>query len=70
MLELAGLTAEADRQASLPGLGPRARRSRPLVEAARQLSQRYGRSPLYRIVEVEPWSRIPERRHALTRYDP
>jgi DNA polymerase-4/protein ImuB len=67
-LELIGLTAETAHQELLPGL--RSRRMRPLVEVARQLNQRYGESPLYRVVEVEPWSRIPERRHALLAYDP
>ena len=36
----------------------------------RHLKVRYGQSPLQRVVEVEPWSRIPERRHALMDYDP
>jgi nucleotidyltransferase/DNA polymerase involved in DNA repair len=67
-LELAGLTAETTHQDFLPGLRPR--QHRPIVEAAQQLKQRYGASPLYRIAEVEPWSRIPERRHALISYDP
>lgn len=67
-MELSGLTAEAARQEALTGLHPR--RPRPLAEAARQLAARYGASPLYRVVEVEPWSRIPERRHALIRYVP
>ncbi|MFL5760549.1 MAG: DNA polymerase Y family protein [Thermomicrobiales bacterium] len=67
-LELAGLTAETTHQDFLPGLRPR--QHRPIVEAAHQLKQRYGASPLYRIAEVEPWSRIPERRHALISYDP
>jgi nucleotidyltransferase/DNA polymerase involved in DNA repair len=67
-LELIGLTGETVHQELLPGL--RSRRTRPLVEVARQLKQRYGESPLYRVVEVEPWSRIPERRHALLAFDP
>jgi nucleotidyltransferase/DNA polymerase involved in DNA repair len=67
-LELIGLTAETTHQELLPGLRPR--RWRPLVEVAHQLKQRYGESPLYRVVEVEPWSRIPERRHALMVFDP
>ena len=41
-----------------------------VLEAARQLKQRYGESPLAYVVEVEPWSRIPERRFALISYDP
>ncbi|HET9014237.1 MAG TPA: hypothetical protein VFN57_01485 [Thermomicrobiaceae bacterium] len=67
-LELSGLTAEAARQEAL--LGARPHRARQLVEGIRQLKQRYGTSPIYRIVEVEPWSRIPERRRALISYDP
>ncbi|MGI8478078.1 MAG: DNA polymerase Y family protein [Thermomicrobiales bacterium] len=68
VLELIGITAESAHQETIPLL--RARQLRPLVDAARQLKQRYGGSPLYRIAEVEPWSRIPERRHALITYDP
>ena len=69
-LELLGLTAETARQEPLLQLGAQPRRPRQLVEAIRQLKQRYGASPLFRVVEVEPWSRIPERRHALISYDP
>jgi len=67
-LELRGIVGEVAHQQLLPGM--RRRRVRPLVEAARHLKQRYGVSPLYRIAEVEPWSRIPERRHALITFDP
>ena len=67
-LHLAGLTAPVAPQAALPGFLPR--RPLPLVEAVRQLKRRYGASPIYRVAEVEPWSRIPERRHALVSYDP
>ncbi len=41
-----------------------------LQEALRELSTRYGASPLYQAVEVEPWSRIPERRWALLPFEP
>ena len=41
-----------------------------LKKAVRELRLRLGHSPLYRVVEVDPWSRIPERRHALMRFDP
>ena len=68
ILALVGLVSETARQELLPGLRPR--RTPPLAAAARQLKRRYGDSPLYHIVEVEPWSRIPERRHALISYDP
>ena len=41
-----------------------------LKDAVRELKLRLGHSPLYRVVELDPWSRIPERRHALMRFDP
>lgn len=41
-----------------------------LRDATRELKLRLGHSPLYRVVEVDPWSRIPERRHALLSFDP
>ncbi len=67
-LELIGLTAEAGRQGSLfPG---RIRRGEWIDAMAKQLKTRYGASPLKRLVKVEPWSRIPERRYALMDYDP
>jgi hypothetical protein len=40
-----------------------------LREAVKELKLRLGHSPLYRVVEVDPWSRIPERRHALLNFD-
>jgi protein ImuB len=62
-LELLGLGGEAARQ---PGLFvARAKQLAEIAEAARQLRARYGRVPLYHAVEIEPWSRIPERRWAL-----
>ena len=67
-IELSEISAEAARQTLLDGL--RVSRTLPLIEAARQLKSRYGASPLFEIVEVEPWSRIPERRHALMPFDP
>jgi DNA polymerase-4/protein ImuB len=66
-LELLGLAGEAARQ---PGLFvARARQLAEIAEATRQLRARYGRVPLYHAVEVEPWSRIPERRWALVTCD-
>ncbi len=41
-----------------------------LRNAVRELKLRLGHSPLYRVVELDPWSRIPERRHALLNFDP
>jgi nucleotidyltransferase/DNA polymerase involved in DNA repair len=66
-LELLGLGGEAVRQ---PGLFiARARQLAEIAEAARQLRARYGRVPLYHAIEIEPWSRIPERRWALVTCD-
>jgi DNA polymerase-4/protein ImuB len=67
-LELGGIVNEVVQQQMLPTLRPR--HAPPVAEAIRHLKQRYGLSPLFRVVEVEPWSRIPERRHALITYEP
>jgi DNA polymerase-4/protein ImuB len=68
VLHLNGLVSETTHQQLLPLLAPT--RTAPIGQAIRQLEQRYGASPLYRIVEIEPWSRIPERRYALISYAP
>jgi DNA polymerase-4/protein ImuB len=67
-IEIRGIVQTTAHQALLPALRPR--HLAPLSHAVSMLKQRYGLSPLFRIVEVEPWSRIPERRHALVSYDP
>lgn len=67
-IEFSGITNETAKQRAFPMMGPRA--AEPLTAAVHQLKQRYGLSPIYHVVEVEPWSRIPERRHALITYDP
>ena len=67
---LTDIMPEAARQQTLPALRHRPDGHGHLQDVATQLAQRYGVSPLYRIVEVEPWSRIPERRHALLVFDP
>jgi hypothetical protein len=41
-----------------------------LREAVRELKLKLGHSPLYRVVEMDPWSRIPERRYALLSFEP
>jgi DNA polymerase-4/protein ImuB len=66
-LELIGLGGEGAKQMSL--FAVHAKQEEQITEAARQLSARYGQTPLARVVEVEPWSRIPERRWALVPYD-
>lgn len=68
-LELSGLTAESGRQPSLLD-AERVRRREQMDEMVRHLKVRYGESPLAHAVEVERWSRIPERRWALMDYDP
>lgn len=48
----------------------RAGRRHALRSAVREIQLRLKYSNLYHIVEVHPWSRIPERRYALIDYDP
>ena len=43
----------------------RAGQQRALQSAAREVRMRVKRSCLYHIIEVQPWSRLPERRYAL-----
>lgn len=68
-VELVGLSAESGKQASMFD-GGRAKLERQVREATRQLRAQLGRSLIGRVVEVEPWSRIPERRAALVEFDP
>ncbi len=69
VLEFIGLTSETGKQRSLL-FAEQARRRAQLVAALRQLKARFGgESQVARVVEVEPWSRIPERRYALIDYD-
>ena len=41
-----------------------------MEEAVRQLHAQQGQAPIGKVVEVEPWSRIPERRAALVEFKP
>jgi DNA polymerase-4/protein ImuB len=68
-LSLLGLCGESALQGNL-FTSQRGRQLDRVAEAARQLKARYGRPILAKVVEVEPWSRIPERRFALIDYDP
>lgn len=53
------------------GLFTGARKREQLRETLGQLEERLReRAPIYRVIEVEPWSRIPERRRALVEYSP
>ncbi len=67
-IELSGITEERGRQATL--FAERAGMRQQLGEAIRQLRTRWGRPLVSQVVEVEPWSRLPERRHALIDYEP
>ena len=68
-VELVGLSAESGKQASMFD-GGRARLRRQVEEAVRQLQAQQGRSLIGKVVEVEPWSRIPERRAAMLEFEP
>ena len=69
VLEFIGLTAETGKQRSLL-FAEQARRRAQLLAALRQLKAQFGgESQVARVVEVEPWSRIPERRYALIDYE-
>jgi DNA polymerase-4/protein ImuB len=48
----------------------RAGRQDALRAAVDEIKSRLSRPLLYRIIEVHPWSRIPERRYALIDFDP
>lgn len=67
-LQLSGIVNTVAHQGMLPLFQPR--HTKPVTEAVDHLRHRYGENPVYRVVEVEPWSRIPERRHALIAYEP
>ncbi len=65
---LSGLCSEYGHQSNLWPLGPR--RWQELLEAVEQLNTRVGEPQVYRIVEVQPWSRIPERQLGLVAFGP
>ena len=48
----------------------RAGQQRALANAAREIRQRLKRIYLYHVIEVQPWSRLPERRYALIDFEP
>jgi DNA polymerase-4/protein ImuB len=67
-LTLSGITGESGIQG---GLFSDMRRQEQLRETMRQLEARLRvRPPIYQVRDVEPWSRIPERRRALVQFDP
>jgi len=48
----------------------RAGQQRALQSAAREIRMRVKRACLYHVIEVQPWSRLPERRYALIDFEP
>jgi nucleotidyltransferase/DNA polymerase involved in DNA repair len=48
----------------------RAGRRRALRSAVQEIQLRLKRSLLYHVIEVQPWSRLPERRYALIDFEP
>ena len=65
-ITLSGFCSEYAHQSNLWALGPR--RWKELCESIEQLTARVGEAQVYRIVEVQPWSRIPERQLALVAF--
>ena len=67
-ITLGGITGESGQQGSL---FTDVRQRDQLKAAMAQMEERLGtRPPVYVVREVEPWSRIPERRHALIPFAP
>ncbi len=67
-LTLTGFTGESGIQANLFS---DVRKQEQLKEMMRQLEAVLGgKPPIYQMKEIEPWSRIPERRQALVPFDP
>ena len=67
-LTLSGITGESGVQSSLFS---DVRKREQLREMMRQLQALLGcKPPIYQMKDVEPWSRIPERRQALVPFDP
>jgi nucleotidyltransferase/DNA polymerase involved in DNA repair len=63
---LSGLCSEYGHQSNLWQIGPR--RWQELVEAVEQLNARVEGPQVYHVVEVQPWSRIPERQLGLVAF--
>jgi nucleotidyltransferase/DNA polymerase involved in DNA repair len=64
---LSGISAEVAKQTKL--FTDTQHNLNQIAEAIRQLRARYGRPVVWRITEVDPWSRHPEERSALVPYD-
>jgi DNA polymerase-4/protein ImuB len=66
-VELVGLSAESGKQAAM--FDGKTKLKDQITETVRQLQAQHGQVALGKVVEVEPWSRIPERRAALVELD-
>lgn len=67
-ITLSGIAGESGTQSSLFS---QVRKQDQLRESMRQLEIRLNRKPpIYKVMELEPWSRIPERRQALVQFEP
>lgn len=63
---LSGLCSEYGHQANLWQVGPR--RWKELTESIEQLHMRTGGTQVFRIVDIQPWSRLPERQLGLVAF--
>ncbi len=67
-IELVGLSAESGKQAGM--FDVKGKLWRQVEEAVRQLRAQEEDASIGKVIEVEPWSRIPERRAALLEFEP
>ena len=67
-LEMVGLSTESGKQRTM--FDAKGKLWLQVREAVRQLAAQQGRMPVGKVMEVEPWSRIPERRAALADFEP
>src|SRR3989449_8443457 len=63
-------TAELQLFARDAGAAARAGQRRALRSAVQEITLRLQRPLLHHVIEVQPWSRLPERRYALIDYEP
>ena len=68
-LGLAHLSAESAKQSPLL-TGERAKQKEQLKRVTKRLQARFGKNPLKKVIEVDPASRIPERRCILIDFNP
>ena len=66
-IQLVGLCGESGKQATM--FNEKGKLRDQITEAVRQLRAQHGDDLIGKVVEVEPWSRIPERRMALADFD-